>query len=54
VNVLVAANGTQEIEIGRTKGSSAEFLKIELNSGWRLMRRTFQGKPLGFVYLYRD
>jgi hypothetical protein len=53
-NILVAANGTQEIEIGRTKGSSAEFLKIELNSGWRLMRRTFQGKPLGFVYLYRD
>ena len=54
VDVLVAANGTQEIEIGRAKGSDPEFLKIELNSGWRIMRRTYNGKPLGFVYLYRD
>lgn len=41
--------------IGRTGGtSSTGFAKINLNSGWRLTKRTFQGSPLGHLYLTND
>jgi Protein of unknown function (DUF3747) len=42
------------IEIGRTLGMSANPMKIVLNSGWRLTRRTYNGKPLGHIYLTSD
>ncbi len=43
-----------EIEIGRTGGVGKGFEKIILNPGWRLTRRTYQGKALGHIYLTND
>lgn len=43
-----------DIEIGTTKGKSNGFKKIFLNPGWRLTRRTYQGKALGHIYLTSD
>lgn len=43
-----------DIEIGTTKGKSNGFTKIFLNPGWRLTRRTYQGKALGHIYLTSD
>ena len=43
-----------EMVVGRTLGSGTGFLKLELEPGWRLARRTFRGRSLGHVYLYRD
>ncbi len=43
-----------ELEIGRVGGITPGFAKIVLNPGWRLGRRTFQGKPLGHIYLVTD
>ncbi len=42
------------VEIGRTRGVEPGFLKIHLNSGWRLTKRTYEGKTLGHVYLTTD
>jgi hypothetical protein len=39
------------IEIGRTNGITDGFLKINLDAGWRLTRRTYLGRPLGHLYL---
>jgi hypothetical protein len=39
------------LEIGRTEGIADDFLKINLNPGWRLTRRTYQGRALGHIYL---
>lgn len=43
-----------ELEIGRTKAIAQDYLKIDLNPGWRLSRRTFNGKTLGHVYVTHD
>lgn len=43
-----------ELEIGRVGGLTPSFGKVVLNPGWRLGRRTFQGKPLGHLYLVTD
>ena len=42
------------IEIGRTQGIAGTFSKIQLNPGWRLTRRTYNGQPLGHIYLSHD
>lgn len=42
------------VEIGRTRGVAPGFLKIHLHSGWRLTKRTYDGKTLGHVYLTTD
>ena len=56
--VLVAASNTDrsspELEVGRTQGRSGGFLKINLNPGWRLTKRVYNGQPLGHVYLTND
>lgn len=56
--VLVAApvadrNGPT-LELGRTRGLTTGFAKIQLNPGWRLTRRSFQGQLLGHTYLTSD
>jgi len=38
-------------EIGRTNGFQDGYLKIELDSGWRLTKRLYEGQMLGHVYL---
>ena len=40
-----------KIEIGRTNGLSQSPMKVNLNPGWRLTRRTYEGSPLGHIYL---
>ena len=41
--------------IGRTGGiSSTGFAKIILDPGWRLAKRTFEGRELGHLYLTND
>ena len=56
--VLVGTHRTDrkapEIEIGRTRGMGSGFDKIFLDPGWRLTRRTYQGKALGHIYLTTD
>ncbi|MEM1252175.1 MAG: DUF3747 domain-containing protein [Cyanobacteria bacterium P01_H01_bin.21] len=43
------------INIGRTFGQAENgFTKIFLNPGWRLTRRTLDGRQLGHVYLTND
>ncbi|PSR19017.1 cell wall hydrolase, partial [filamentous cyanobacterium CCP3] len=46
------------IEIGRTngrpEGSTGGFLKIQLNPGWQMARRTYNGQPVGHIYLTHD
>jgi hypothetical protein len=39
-----------EIVVGRTRGMTRDFMKIQLDPGWRFARRSFQGKPLGHYY----
>lgn len=39
------------IEVGRTQGLANGFTKIDLNPGWRLTKRTYNGRALGHVYL---
>ncbi len=39
-----------ELEIGRTKGIAQDYLAVQLNPGWELSRRIYDGKPLGHVY----
>lgn len=39
------------LEIGRTRGITDGLLKIELNAGWRMTRRVYDGQPLGHIYL---
>lgn len=40
--------------IGRTRGYTQGFAKFELEPGWRVTERTYQGKNLGHVYLTND
>ncbi|MGF1569764.1 MAG: DUF3747 domain-containing protein [Nodosilinea sp.] len=42
------------IEIGRTSGRADGFLKINLNPGWQMARRTYNGAPVGHIYLTHD
>ncbi|MBD1875680.1 DUF3747 domain-containing protein [Nodosilinea sp. FACHB-131] len=42
------------IEIGRTNGRTNGFLKIQLNPGWQMTRRTYNGQPVGHIYLTHD
>ncbi|ABB57368.1 DUF3747 domain-containing protein [Synechococcus elongatus] len=43
-----------ELVIATANGESAGFTKLELQPGWRLGRRTFDGKALGHIYLVTD
>lgn len=42
------------IEIGRTNGRTNGFLKIQLNPGWQMTRRVYNGQPVGHIYLTHD
>ncbi len=39
-----------ELEIGRTQVGGQNFLAIDLNPGWELSRRVYDGKALGHMY----
>lgn len=42
------------LEVGTTGGLAAGMLKIQLNPGWRMAKRTYEDKVLGHVYLMND
>ena len=46
------AGAGPELVIARTQGGGGGFLRFELEPGWTLMRRAFQGRQLGHVYVY--
>ena len=55
--VLVAASNSKRnslVEIGRTNGLPSGFSRINLNPGWRLTRRAFNGRAVGHLYLTYD
>jgi N-acetylmuramoyl-L-alanine amidase len=49
-----ADRNSPPLEIGRSSGISTDFMQIQLNPGWRLTRRTYNGQSLGHVYLTHD
>jgi hypothetical protein len=48
------AGAGPEMVVARTRGSAPGFLKLELEPGWRLMRRQYGGRNLGHLYVYTD
>lgn len=56
--ILVGSNRVSrqvpDIEVGSTSSVSDGFDKITLNPGWRLTRRTYQGRALGHIYITSD
>ncbi|MGF1601712.1 MAG: DUF3747 domain-containing protein [Thermosynechococcaceae cyanobacterium] len=54
LGVPSGGQGGGSVEIGRTQGIEPGFLKIQINPGWRLTKRTYQGKTLGHIYLTTD
>jgi N-acetylmuramoyl-L-alanine amidase len=43
-----------ELIIGQTHGIAGEPMKIFLNPGWRMTRRTYEGEILGHYYFTHD
>lgn len=43
-----------ELRVARAIGDGEKFLRLELESGWSLRRRNWQGTNLGHLYVYRD
>lgn len=56
VALLAAPNRRNQstFEIGRTQSTTKDFLNIELNPGWNLSRRVYDGKPLGHIYFSNE
>ena len=42
------------LEIGRSNGIANDFVKLELDPGWRMSRRTLNGSAQGHVYLSNE
>ena len=43
-----------EMVVARAGGPASGFHKLDLEPGWRLMRRQFRGRNLGHVYLFNE
>ena len=43
-----------EMVVARAGGQAPRFLLLVPEPGWKLMRRSFGGRALGHVYVYRD
>jgi len=43
-----------EMVVARSQGAGSGFLKLELEPGWRLMRRSFGGRNLGHLYIFNE
>jgi cell division septation protein DedD len=48
------AGAGPEMVVARSSGQAAGFLLLVPEPGWKLMRRSFSGRALGHVYVYRD
>lgn len=42
------------LEVGRARGMTSQFGRIQLNPEWRITRRTYNGEALGHIYLTSD
>ena len=50
-----AGGGTgPSLVIARAGGDGQGFLNLQLEPGWKLAQREFQGKPINHMVLYRD
>ncbi len=54
VGIPISDRSAPKLEIGRTKGVTADFVKIQLNPGWRFTKRTYNGQTLGHYYFTND
>ncbi len=54
VGVSTGDRDAPQLDIGRVGGWDASFLKIQLNPGWRMARRTYRGEALGHIYFVND
>ena len=43
-----------EMVVAKAGGAASGFHKLDLEPGWRLMRRQFRGRNLGHVYLFNE
>jgi hypothetical protein len=43
-----------ELQVARGSGDGDQFLSLQLEPGWSLRRRSWQGRNLNHLYLYRD
>lgn len=54
VGIPISDRNAPKLEIGRTKGVTTDFVKIQLNPGWRFTKRTYDGQTLGHYYFTND
>jgi len=54
VGVPNVSRSQPELQIGRAGGFTNGFAKINLNPGWRMAQRVYNGQPVGHVYLTTD
>jgi len=54
--VLHWISSAKNVVLGRTHGvgRAGEIVEVDLEPGWRMTHRTFQGKPLGLFYFTHD
>ncbi|MGF1515984.1 MAG: DUF3747 domain-containing protein [Elainellaceae cyanobacterium] len=50
----VSDRSKPDLEIGRATSQAGEFTSINLNPGWRVTKRTYNGQVLGHYYLTHD
>ena len=48
------AGAGPEMVVAKAGGAATGFHKLDLEPGWRLMRRQFRGRNLGHVYLFSE
>jgi len=52
--VPLGGAATAEALVARTGGQASGFLQLQLEPGWKLMRRTYGDRALGHIYVHRD
>ncbi len=50
----VSGSSGPALVIARAGGDGSGFLNLQLEPGWKLAQREFQGKPIHHMVLYRD
>jgi len=43
-----------ELQVAQASGDGDQFLSLQLEPGWSLRRRSWQGRNLDHLYIYRD
>jgi N-acetylmuramoyl-L-alanine amidase len=54
VGVPTGDRTAPKLNIGHAGGWDDGFVKIQLNPGWRMAQRTYQGEPLEHIYFVSD